>query len=103
MIVVNVKAEIDPANLSSMKAGIAKMEERSRAEPGCQDYTFSVELNNSAMLRITEKWETMEALIAHFHTPHMADFQKLIAQFPPKSMDSNFYEATYVEVPIPGA
>ncbi|MCZ6830503.1 MAG: putative quinol monooxygenase [Gammaproteobacteria bacterium] len=93
MIVVNVKAEIDPANLDAMQAGIANMETASRAEDGCQDYTFSVELNNSAMLRITEKWDNMDALLAHFQAPHMADFKQLMGTYPPKSMDVYFYEA----------
>lgn len=102
MIVVNVKAEIDSAGISQMKEGLAQMEQLSRAEAGCQDYTFSVELNNGAVLRITEKWDSMEALLAHFQTPHMAEFQKMIAQNPPKSMEANFYEAKSVEVAIPG-
>jgi quinol monooxygenase YgiN len=99
MIVVNVKAEVDPADLDTMKAGIAKMETASRAEDGCQDYTFSVELNNSAMLRITEKWDNMEALLAHFQAPHMADFRQLMGEHPPKSMEAFFYEAEEVTPP----
>ena len=100
MIVVNVKAEIDPANLDAIQAGITAMETASRAESGCQDYTFSIEMNNSAMLRITEKWDNMEALLAHFQAPHMADFRQLLGAYPPKSMDAHFYEAE--EVPPPG-
>jgi len=99
MIVVNVAVEIDPDHLEAMQPGIATMETASRAENGCLDYTFSVELNNSAMLRITEKWDSMDSLLAHFQAPHMADFQALMATYPPKGMDANFYEATVVSVP----
>lgn len=99
MIVVNVRVEIESSNLESMKVGIAAMEAASRLEPGCQDYTFSVEVNNAGALRITEKWDSMDALVAHFQAPHMADFQKLIAAFPPKNMEANFYEAEAVTPP----
>lgn len=99
MIVVNVKAEIDPANLEAMTAGIATMEAASRTENGCQDYTFSVELNNSAMLRITEKWDNMDALLAHFQAPHMGAFQALMGTYPPRSMEAFFYEAQEVTPP----
>ena len=99
MIVVNVKAEIDPASLDAIQPGIAAREEASRAERGCQDYTFSIELNNSAMLRITEKWDSMEALAAHFQAPHMADFREMLAKYPPKSMDAHFYRAEEVTPP----
>ena len=94
MIVVNVTVEINPANLLEMKAGIAKMEQLSRAEEGCQDYTFSVELNDETKVRITEKWDSLDHLLAHFQAPHMGEFQALMGKYPPKSMDANFYEAT---------
>ena len=99
MIVVNVSAEIDPANVAAMKEGIATMEVASRKEEGCQDYAFSIEINNAAMMRITEKWDTMDHLLAHFQAPHMAAFQALMASYPPKNMDANFYEATAVTPP----
>jgi len=99
MIVVNVAVEIDPDHLEAMQPGIAAMETASRAENGCLDYTFSVEVNNKAILRITEKWDSMESLLAHFQVPHMADFQALMVAYPPKGMDANFYEATVVSVP----
>ena len=99
MIVVNVPAEIDPANLEALKEGLATMEELSRAENGCQDYTFSVEVNDGSKMRITEKWDDMDALVAHFAAPHMAAFQELMGKYPPKSMDANFYEATAVTPP----
>ena len=51
------------------------------------------------MLRITEKWDSMEALAAHFQAPHMADFREMLAKYPPKSMDAHFYRAEEVTPP----
>ena len=99
MIVVNVRVETDSGNMDALKTGIGAMESASRAEPGCRDYTFSVEVNDTSALRITEKWDSMEALVAHFQSTHMADFQKLIAASPPKNMETNFYEAEAVTTP----
>lgn len=99
MVVVNVTVEIDPQHLDAIKEGIAAMESASRAEVGCLDYTFSVELNDSSKLRITEKWETMGALTAHFQAPHMAAFQALMGSYPPKGMQAFFYEAEEVTPP----
>ncbi|MEP5566470.1 MAG: putative quinol monooxygenase [Halioglobus sp.] len=93
MIVVNVTVEIDPQHLAAMKEGIAAMETASCLEAGCLDYCFSVEVNDPSKLRITEKWESKEALFAHFTEPHMAAFQALIANYPPKGMEAFFYEA----------
>ena len=101
MIVVNAIIESTAENIAAMQTAIAAMETASRAEPGCHDYTFSVELNNPDVLRITEKWDDMEALAAHFAMPHMADFQAAMAAHPPKGVTATFYEAT--EVPPPGS
>ena len=56
MIVVNAVIESTEENIAGMKTAIAVMEEKSRAESGCIDYTFAVELNRPSVLRITEKW-----------------------------------------------
>ncbi len=46
MIVVNAIIDTTAENIANMKEAIAVMEEKSRAEAGCHDYTFSIELNN---------------------------------------------------------
>ena len=99
MIVVNAIIETNATNIELMKAAIVVMEQASRAEEGCHDYTFSVELNNPNILRITERWENMEALAAHFQTPHMASFQAAIAENRPDKITANFYEAVEVAPP----
>ena len=101
MIVVNAIIKATAANIDAMREAIAAMEAASRAEAGCQDYTFSVELNNPNVLRITEKWDSMDDLAAHFGMPHMADFQAAMAANPPESVEAKFYEVT--EVGPPGA
>lgn len=99
MIVVNAIIESTEANIAAMKEAIATMERASQAEAGCHDYTFSIELNNPNVIRITEKWDDMACLAAHFNEPHMADFQKAMAANPPKSVEAKFYEATEVSMP----
>ena len=100
MIVVNARIEATQETISALKQAILTMEQASQAETGCEDYTFSVELGNTNVLRITEKWDSMDALQAHFATPHMAEFQAAMAAHPPKDASVNFYEAT--QVPGPG-
>ena len=99
MIVVNAIIEATAENIDAMREAIATMEQASQAEDGCHDYTFSVELNNPNVLRITEKWESMDHLAAHFAMPHMADFQAAMAAHPPKRVEATFYEATEVGPP----
>lgn len=99
MIVVNATIKATPDTIEAMREAIATMETASRAEPGCHDYTFSVELNDPSVMRITEKWDDMDALGAHFGMPHMADFQAAMAANPPESVEAKFYEVTEVAPP----
>jgi quinol monooxygenase YgiN len=99
MIVVNAIIESTESDIENLRAALVAMEAASRAEQGCLDYTFSVEVNDSSRLRITECWEHLEALQAHFKTAHMASFQSAVAAHPPKNLDVKFFEAQ--EIPSP--
>lgn len=101
MIVVNAILRASAENIAANKTAIATMETASRAEAGCHDYTFSVELNDPTVLRITEQWESTEALAAHFKTSHMADFQAALEANPPAGVEAKFYEVTEIEAPRP--
>lgn len=92
MIVVNGKVRTTREDIAALTHAISAMEAASRSEQGCLDYTFSIELNDPEVIRITEKWDSLEALKAHFATPHMAEFQSSMGAHPPVSMDVNFYE-----------
>lgn len=103
MIVVNAIIDSKPADIEAWREDISRMEEASRAEAGCDDYTFSVELGNSSRVRITERWHDADALRAHFQTPHMAEFNKALGARPPGNISVHCYEVTEIPLPTPGA
>lgn len=100
MIIVAVEAEVEESAISGVRDAIDRMEEQSRKEAGCLTYAFSTDINNPNTIRVFERWESMEALQAHFKTPHMAEFNKALAELQPKSLDIKAYEVTR-EVPLP--
>lgn len=97
MIVVNGIVRTTEEDINALQRAIGIMEKASREEAGCLDYTFSVELSDTTVVRITEKWETLEALQAHFQMPHMADFQAAMGEHPPLSMEVAFYEVNEIQ------
>ena len=97
MIVVNAVVKTTEKEILAIQHAIGVMEAASRAEPGCDDYTFSIELKDPNTLRITEKWHSLDALKAHFATPHMAAFQKTMGDHPPVSLEAKFYEVTEIQ------
>jgi quinol monooxygenase YgiN len=98
MIVVNAVIESTVDDIAALTEAIATMETASRAEDGCQDYTFSVELNNPGVIRITEKWNSVDDLKAHFAEPHMATFQAAMGDNAPASLDVKFYEVKEIQL-----
>lgn len=100
MLVLVVTVESTADSIAELKAAVAAMETASRAEPGCHDYTFAVELNDPDKLRITECWEDEAALRAHFATEHMADFNAAMAKAGPRNVHIRCYEAKEIPFPI---
>ncbi len=99
MIVIHAKIATEPGTTDALKAAIAAMEQASRAEAGCIDYTFTTALNEPTTLRIFEQWQSIDALKAHFATAHMAQFNVAMQKHPPKGIDVKMFEAK--EIPFP--
>ena len=93
MITVNAILETNSSNIAKIKSAIKEMEKETLNEKGCQDYVFSVELNNPNILRITERWDRMEDLEEHFKTPHMIQFQSVLEKNPVDKTTAYFYES----------
>ena len=98
MIVVNAIIESNQENINKWKERIISLQKASRAENGCIDYTWSTELDNPDILRATEKWDSIEDLALHFQTSHVASFQEMVSESPPK-ITAYFYEAIEVDPP----
>lgn len=92
MLIVAAEVSIEAGATDAVKEELRTMETESRKEPGCQTYAFSVDVNDPETLRITERWDSMDDLEAHFKTPHMAAFGAAMAQIKPKGMDVKIYE-----------
>jgi quinol monooxygenase YgiN len=102
MIIVSVEAVFGEVSIDSdgIHEVIRIMGEETRKESGCLKYVFSVDINDSTIVRIFEQWESYEALETHFKSAHMAAFQKSLAGIEMKSMDVKAYEVNK-EVPLP--
>lgn len=101
MLLVTGEMIVDVGALEAVRDAIRVMETETLKEPGCFTYAFSVDVSDPTMMRITERWESMEALEAHFRTPHMAAFSEAIGRAKPKSMQVKLYEVSR-ELPLPG-
>jgi len=61
-------------------------------ESGCHAYRFTADLEDPTLVHLFERWESEDALRAHFSTPHMARFQAALGALRPQIVEITKYE-----------
>jgi quinol monooxygenase YgiN len=74
MIVVAGTIAFDPTSQEAVIAAVDRVSEATRAETGCISYEFFADLAAAGRLHLFEEWEEERHLLAHFETPHLAEF-----------------------------
>ncbi len=92
MLVIAGTIEIDPAAWDEAVGLVTEMMIATRAEEGCEAYTFSADLEDPGRLHLFERWESPDALAAHFDSPHMARFQAAAARLGVRATEIVRYE-----------
>ena len=93
MIVIEGTVRVPPERVEAARPAMETMIRASRAESGCIDYAYSVDLLDPGLVRVTERWENREALKAHFAAPHMAAWREEIASLGITDRSLRLYEA----------
>lgn len=78
------------------KQGIA-MVKATNEEAGCLHYAFAQDIADPDLIRISERWESQEALAAHGASAHMAEFNKAMAGVQREGADLWLYSAEAVK------
>jgi quinol monooxygenase YgiN len=93
MIVIEGTVRVPPENLERARPVMEQMIRASRAEPGCHEYAYSIDVLDPGLVRVTERWESREALAAHFATAHMATWRSFFPQLGITDRSLRLYEA----------
>lgn len=79
MIIVTGAVIARPEGFEALSEASLAHVRRSRAEPGCIHHAVNVDAENPLRLFFFEKWESMEALEAHFKVPASNEFMRDVA------------------------
>ncbi len=93
MIVIEGTVRIPPENLEAARPVMEQMIRASRAEAGCIDYAYAIDVLDPGLVRITERWESREALQAHFRQAHMDTWRSFFPQLGITDRALRLYEA----------
>lgn len=74
MVVIG-EFRIPQEHAAEATVAMARVIAASRAEPGCLAYAYAEDVLEPGLFRVSEAWESREALRAHFASGHMRSWQ----------------------------
>jgi quinol monooxygenase YgiN len=77
MIIVAGTVRIDPAKIDIARVEMDKMIAASRAEDGCLEYGYAIDVLDPRVAHVFEVWRDREALECHFKTAHIAAWRAM--------------------------
>ncbi len=74
-VIVGGTVRVPPANIETLRPHMVAMLTASRAEDGCETYSYGFDVEDSGLVRVFEVWRDRAAIEAHFQAPHMAPWR----------------------------
>jgi len=78
-LIIAGTVRVPPDRIEAFRPHMEAMIAASRAEDGCIDYSYAVDVLDPGLVRVFEVWRDRTALDAHFATDHLAAWR---AQWP---------------------
>jgi quinol monooxygenase YgiN len=75
MLLITGTIRLPPGRLDAARPAMRKMIERSRAEPGCLEYSYAEDVLDPGLMHVNELWDTRAHLQAHFRSDHIAEWR----------------------------
>lgn len=80
-LVIAGTVRVPAENIERFRPHMERMLAASRAEDGCIEYSYAVDVADPGLIRVFEAWRDEAALQAHFATPHMAEWRAAWPEF----------------------
>ncbi|HEY1448305.1 MAG TPA: putative quinol monooxygenase [Caulobacteraceae bacterium] len=80
-LIIAGTVRIPPENLEAFRGQISDMLAASRAEPGCIEYNYAIDVQDPGLVRVFEVWSDHADLEAHFKSDHMARWREAWPRF----------------------
>jgi len=76
VLIVVGSFRLPPEACEAGREAMARVIAASRAEPGCIAYAYAEDVAEPGLFRVSEAWESRDALSLHFDAPHMKQWQQ---------------------------
>jgi quinol monooxygenase YgiN len=88
-----IEGTVRVADIEGARAHMEAMIAASRAEAGCIDYAYAIDVLDPHLVRVSERWESREALAAHLAAPHLKAWRADWSKFGVGERSLRLYEA----------
>ena len=96
MLLIEGWIKLGQGEFEKVRAQGIAMVKATNEEAGCLHYSFAQDIADPDLIRISERWESQEALAAHGASAHMAEFNKAMAGVQREGADLWLYSAEAV-------
>lgn len=96
MLIVAGTISVNPEHVDELRDACDVMVRATLQEAGCHSYSFSQSLTDPGTVQIFEIWQSPEELEAHFATPHMATFRRVLDGIEITDRDIHRYEVANI-------
>lgn len=91
-VIVAGTVRVPPENIETFRPHMERMLLASRAEDGCLEYAYAVDVADPGLVRVFEVWRDQAALEAHFRTDHLAEWRAAWPDFGVSDRRLSLYE-----------
>jgi len=99
VIAVFGRFRLTPDALQELRPAMARVIIASRAEAGCIAYDRAEDVLEPGLIRVSELWESREALAAHAIAPHLGEWTRLREERGMTGRQIDVYEVRGPELP----
>jgi quinol monooxygenase YgiN len=96
MIIVNGTVRFGAGEIDRLKGAMARNVEATRAEEGCEHYSYSVDISDPNLLHVAERWSDDKAIERHMASPHMGAFMAEVGASKVESMSIKAYQSSFL-------
>ncbi|GAB1581769.1 putative quinol monooxygenase [Phyllobacterium phragmitis] len=75
MLLIIGTIRLPPENLRTARPVMARMVSASRAEDGCEEYSYAEDVLDPGLVHVKEMWRDQTALDRHFASEHLAEWR----------------------------
>ena len=93
MIIVAGEVRFAAGEIARLKDVLLRTIAATRAEEGCEHYAYAIDLGDSDILHVTERWRDEASLDAHMTTAHMVELGRVLEQARIEMISIRAYEA----------